>query len=203
MKNSQAYQALVDQTKATGRIRMEGYDVRLWDGLFDWEREEAEQLVWNQFVNKNDVAIAVFLPKLRRFDGVDALKKKLSKCNVPSDESFSIALVLYEHTKESRYLDLMIESIEKSQYKLSYVARLICCKPEKKIYDALKRVYLKCDDSTVRNTAVTGLLHNKGIIKDPLNMQEILMNVALKRKFVSEDANERGRILNAFESGRL
>lgn len=203
MKNSQAYQSLVDQMNATGRMRAEGYDERLWDGLYDWEIEEAEQLVWNQFVNKNDAEIAVLLPKLKKFDGISALKNRLKKCNLPSDESISIAQILYEHTKEGSYLDLMMENIMKSQYKLSYVARLIYLKPEKKVYEALKNIYLKCDDPTVRDTAVTGLLYNKGIIKNPLNMQEIFMNVALKRKFVSENASERAKILEAFEVGGL
>lgn len=52
-------------------------------------------------------------------------------------------------------------------------------------------------------TAVMGLLFNKGIIKDRKSIKESNETIELRKKFKSEDREERKRILERFEKGEL
>lgn len=54
-----------------------------------------------------------------------------------------------------------------------------------------------------RSTAVMGLLFNKGIIKDRKSIKESNETIELRKKFKSEDREERKRILERFEKGEL
>lgn len=53
------------------------------------------------------------------------------------------------------------------------------------------------------STAVMGLLFNKGIIKDRKSIKESNETIELRKKFKSEDREERKRILERFEKGEL
>lgn len=204
MKHSTAYQDLLEQMNATGRNKMDGYQEDLLDEVDDWERAKAEKLIWDAFNDENDVELAVLMPKLRQYDGVDALKKKLSKCPIPSYASVLVARVLFEQTKEDNYFDLILENIEKSNYNGEFVSMLVYyCTPCKRTYDAFKSIYLTCPNGKVRDDAVLGLLRHKGIIHDPRDLMEVFEQSELTNKFVSEDADERARILEAFEVGTL
>ncbi|WP_158024907.1 hypothetical protein [Roseburia sp. 499] len=48
-----------------------------------------------------------------------------------------------------------------------------------------------------------GLLFNKGIIKDRKSIKESNETIELRKKFKSEDREERKRILERFEKGEL
>ena len=54
-----------------------------------------------------------------------------------------------------------------------------------------------------RSTAIMGLLFNKGIIKDRKSIKESNETIELRKKFKSEDREERKRILERFEKGEL
>lgn len=64
-------------------------------------------------------------------------------------------------------------------------------------------IYLKSSDETIRHTAVEGILYNKGVIKDPHDLQETLVHVELRRKFSVDDKDEQKRIIERFENGQL
>lgn len=53
------------------------------------------------------------------------------------------------------------------------------------------------------STAVMGLLFNKGIIKDRKSIKESNETIELRKKFKSENREERKRILERFEKGEL
>lgn len=53
------------------------------------------------------------------------------------------------------------------------------------------------------STAVMGFLFNKGIIKDRKSIKESNETIELRKKFKSEDREERKRILERFEKGEL
>lgn len=52
--------------------------------IFDWERDEVEDIIWNTFYKNSDTELDLFLPKLQKYDGIKALKEELLKCNIPS-----------------------------------------------------------------------------------------------------------------------
>ena len=98
MQNSRAYADFIKQMNATGREKMDGYDSQTLEHIYDWEREEVEGIICNAFTNKNDVELAPFLPKLKKYDGIKALNKSLYLFQIPSYASVIIGQTLYEVT---------------------------------------------------------------------------------------------------------
>lgn len=203
MENSKAYKYLIEQINAIGSNRLSGYYPRIMEEIYDWERDEVEDIIWQTFHHNKDVDLAIFLPKLKNYNGIKALKKTLLSCAVPSDSSVIISQVLYEYTEDENYLDIIKQNIDKDKDKISYVAILSYCKPCKKIYDFLIDIYINSTNSTIRSTSVTGILYNRGYIHNPCNIKEIFETVELEKKFDSNDMNERKEIIKKFDEGQL
>ncbi len=203
MQNSSAYGCLMKQLNANGSEKMDGYYPRIMEEIYDWERDEAEDIIWNAFMNKNEVGLAPFLPKLEKYDGIKALKESPYLFQIPSNASAEIGKILYEVTEDENYLDLMKRNIDASPDTVSYVSILSYCKPCPKLYNMLADIYINNSNKVNRSTAVMGLLFNKGIIKDRRSIKESNDTIRLRKKFKSEDREERKRILERFEKGEL
>lgn len=203
MENSKAYKNLIEQINARGSLKLDGYNVKIIEEIYDWEREEVEEVIWKTFHENKDINLAIFLPKLEKYNGVGALKEALGRCTIPSDSSVILSQVLYEHTGDEQYLDVIKLNIDKNENKVSNVAILSYCRPCEKAYNLLVDIYLKSNNETIRSTAVTGILYNKGMIKAPFSVQEVMKNVELERKFIADDAIQRKKIITMFEEGKL
>ena len=166
LENSKAYKYLFEQLNATGSKKCDGYYPKIMEEIYDWERDEVEKVIWEAFPRDND--LAKFLPKLKKYDGVKALKEALVKCSIPSDNSVTNAHVLYEHTGDDKYIDVIKRNIDADKERLSFVSILADGKPCKKAYDFLVEIYLKSKNTTIRNITVAGILYNKGAIKNHL-----------------------------------
>ena len=79
MENSKAYNYITKQMSATGREKLDGYDERAFDDLTDNEKNKIEDKIWRRYTLGLDDGLAVYLPKLRKHDGISALKKSLQK----------------------------------------------------------------------------------------------------------------------------
>ena len=202
MENSHAYISLINQINGTGRLKLDGYNLKTLDEIFEWERDEIEDVICRNFSN-NDIDLAIFLPKLKKYDGISLLKRKLQELTIPSSGSVLISQVLYETTKKEKYLDIIMQNIEESPDNISYVASLAGCSPSEKAYSMLVHIYINNENEVIRSTAVTGILHNKGIIHNVDDLQEITQNISLRRKFLSNDSKRRKRIIEMFEKGML
>lgn len=202
MENSVAYVELIKQIKATGREKMEGYNPKMLDEIYEWEREGAEKIIYQKFCD-NDIDVAVYFPKLKNYDGQKLLEDKLKVLNIPSGGSVLIAQVLYETTKDERYLDIIMQNIEHEPNSTSYVATLSYCSPSKKAYDLLVKIYVNNENSTIRSTAVTGILYNKGIINDPCDLRELMKTIDVGKKFSLDSVEERRKAIGLFEEGQL
>ena len=75
MENSIAYKQLLKQINAVGSEKLNGYYPNTLEEIYDWEREEVEDIIWDAFFNKKEIELAQFLPKLEKYDGIKALKK--------------------------------------------------------------------------------------------------------------------------------
>ena len=75
MENSEAYKRFIKQLKSIGAAKKDGYDPRTIDLLYEWERGEVEDIIWNYFNNKNDYLLCTLMPKLEKYDGVKHFKK--------------------------------------------------------------------------------------------------------------------------------
>lgn len=100
MQNSQAYIEFKKQINATGREKMDGYAPQTLANIYDWERKEVEDTIWHKFVKENDSDLAIFMPELTKYNGIDALKAKLNKFIIPSGARFNVAEALYIATNE-------------------------------------------------------------------------------------------------------
>ncbi len=203
MENSKAYSYFIEQLNAVGTKRMDGYYPKLMEEIYDWERDEIEDIVWKQFCEKEDIDVAAFLPKLKKYQGVEKLKEMLLTSTVPSERSVTLSIILYEINEDKTYLEIIKKNIELEPNKISNVSKLIYCKPNCKIYELLVEIYINSESDIIRSTAVTGILYNKGIITNPLDLQEIIKNIDLERKFDSDDLTERKKIIEKFEKHQL
>ncbi len=197
MQNSSAYNYLIEQLNASSREKMDGYYPQIMEEIYDWERDEVEDIIWDAFMNKGEVELASFLPKLKKYDGIKALKESRYLFQIPSETSVEIGKVLYEATGKETYLNIIKKNIDASPDTISYVSILSYCKPSRKLYKMLADIYINNENETNRSTAVMGLLFNKGIIKDIFSIQESNDTIALRKKFRSEDKKERKRILKS------
>lgn len=57
--------------------------------------------------NKNDVDLAIFLPKMKKYDGIKILEESPFLLRIPSEESVEISTVLYAATGNEKYLDII------------------------------------------------------------------------------------------------
>ena len=142
MQNSRAYGYLIKQLNAGGSEKKDGYYPRIMEEIYDWEREEVEDIIWDAFMNKKDTELAPFLPKLKKYNGIKALKDSSYLFQIPSGASVRIGKVLYEATNDDNYLDLIKRNIDASPDTISYVAELSYCKPCQKLYEILSDIYI-------------------------------------------------------------
>ncbi len=203
MENSIAYKQLLKQINAVGSEKLNGYYPNTLEEIYDWEREEVEDIIWDAFFNKKEIELAQFLPKLEKYDGIKALKESPYLLQVPSEASVEIGKILYEVTGDEEYLDLIKRNIDESPETISYVSILSYCKPCQRVYNILADIYINNNNSVNRSTAVMGILYNKGIIKDRYSIKESNDVINLRKKFKSEDSAERQEILKKFENGEL
>lgn len=172
MQNSKAYDCLIKQLNANGSEKMDGYYPKVMEEIYDWEREEVEDIIWDAFFNKNEIELAQFFPKLKKYDGIKALKESPYLLQIPSEASVEIGKILYEATGDGGYLDIIKKNIDASPETISFVSILSYCKPCQRLYNILVDIYINNSNKVNRSTAVMGILYNKGIIKDRGSIKE-------------------------------
>ncbi|MBE5959022.1 MAG: hypothetical protein E7254_09220 [Lachnospiraceae bacterium] len=201
MEHSEAYHLLVNQLNAVGTERMDGFYPNIIEEVYDWEKNEVEDIIWDNFVYKNEIDLAVFLPKLTKYDGIKALEERVHLSKIPSEASVEISSALYESTGDEKYLDIIKQNIDASPNTISYVSVLSYCKPCEHLFEILSDIYVNNENKVNRNTAVMGMLYNRGIIKDRESIEESNNTIPLRGKFRSDDKQERKRILDKFKKG--
>lgn len=203
MQNSTAYMNFVKRVNSTGIEKKDGYYLRTLEEIYEWERDTVEDVIWETFNLKNDIGLVQFFPSLRKYDGIKMLKECSYLNQIPSELSVEIGKVLYEATNDEQYLDIIMKNIDADPNNISFVSTLSYCKPCSKMKDLLINIYVNNDNNINRNTAVMGLLFEKGIIKDRSSIQESNNTIELRKKFKSDERDERIEIIRKFESGEL
>lgn len=203
MENSDAYKRLVKQINAVGRQKLDGYYFNTLEEIYDWEREDVETIIWNTFNERKDTDLAFFLPKLKNYDGISALKEMLLKCNIPSGNSVNVSKVLYDISNEKQYLDILFLNYKKAKSGLGVVSVIARCNPNEDVYQMLVDIYVNNQDSTIRSTALDGILYNKGYLNNPDDVQEIMRKLELSRKFIKDTVEERKERIKQLEEGKF
>ena len=200
--HSKAYIDLYRYLNATGMERAYGaYSSDTLDEIYDWERDEVEEKIWQEFNFHGNLSDLV--SKLQKYDGIEALNEKLREGIISSEYSsrmMHIARALYEATSIEDYLEYIFEYYDKKKDNAA-LAVLSYLKPCNKLYEFFKNAYLNSDDSVARSTAVDGMLHCKGYIKDPENLREKSELVGMSRAFISDDRELRRKKIARFENG--
>jgi hypothetical protein len=203
MEHSWAYKMLIEQVNATGYERKDGYYRNTMEKIYDWERDEVEEIIWETFHKNMDTELAIFLPKLKNYDGIDALKKMFDKCNTLGYRDLNIAGVLYKETKDVKYLNVFREIIEADEENFPIVAKLLYLLPDEEVYKLLKEIYINSNNDIARGIAVNGILHSKGIIKNIYDLKEKQEKIEIKRRFDLEEKSQREKIIKELEEGKI
>ena len=205
-EHSSAYSKLIGFINANGQEReFGGYYAPALDELLDWERDEAEDLIWQRFTFGGDAGLADLVAQLKKYNGIEALEDKLKDGMVNSEYSLrlvQIVRILYNATLIEDYLDYIFEYYDKKKDR-SAIAVLTYMKPCDKLYDFFAGLYLNSDDSVTRSTAIHGLLCAKGYIKDPMDFKERSELNNMARAFLSDDPDLRKKKLERFENGEF
>lgn len=206
MQNSQAYIEFKKQINAMGREKMDGYAPQTLANIYDWEREEVEDTIWYKFVKENDSDLAIFMPELTKYNGIEALKAKLNKFVIPSGASFNIAETLYITTNENKYLRLIIENYNTTSNKatkIAYVSRLSHLAKKLEVYNELIDIYINDNESVNQSNAIQGILWADGYLRNIDDMDEIIKNMQLLRMFNKDCKEDRKVVIEGYKNGEF
>lgn len=206
MQSSKAYEYLIKQLNATGSEKKDGYNPRVLEEIYDWERDEAEDLIWNAFYRERDTDILVLFPKLKKYDGIKALKKIVDDYEIPSETNILISYLLYQNTRiNDKYLKLIEMNIVKSNYNYSYIASISDLKPSKKVYKMLIRIYERCTEKIALSATIDAILFNKGFIKDIFDINQVQKSEFRELRMIFKQAplDERKTMITKLENGEF
>lgn len=203
MEKSKAYENLLNQINATGSYKLDGYSMDILDNIDDNEREEVERIVWDTFFNKKDIDIAVLFPKLKTYDGIQALKNAIDKFSIPSSARMLLSYLIYDSTKDIEYLKMMEKNIIESKYDYSYVSILTHTSPCEEVYQTLVRMYKNCSEKVACGSIVNGILYNKGFIKDINSIDDVTHMKELRKILKKATAEQKDELLKKLEDGQF
>lgn len=203
MKISKAYENFVRQLNDPNLSKLEGYNENLFNEIYDSEIEEAEDLIWDTFYNKHDINILVLFPKLKKYDGISALKNIVLSYSIPSSANMLISYLIYQNTQDIGYLELMERNIIESQYDYSYVSMLIYSAPCEDVYKVLVRIYVNCSNRIALSSSINGILYNKGFIKNLDEVKQVSNMKELRNILKNAPFNEREKMIEKLEKGKF
>ena len=191
MEHSSAYIDFKKQLKETGKQKLDGYYPDLLYCINADERKEIEKDIWTYFVKKDDAGLAIFMPYLEDYDGIGALKKKLSAFKVPSSVSADIALALFDVTEDKQYLDIIMDNYRGLAVNTPIAARLARLAKKPGVYDLLVDIYLHDKDEANRVQAAVGILWRDGKLNSVNNPNEFTEKIDLIRAFKLDSEGNR------------
>jgi len=190
MPRSRAFEAFIQHSKTTGKLKSDGYDPNLLDEIYPEERSEVEDTIVHLFL-QGDSFVAIFLPQLQKYDGMELLKKKLNDSNMPSGVSIRYASILFQHTGDEQYFDILKKCVACKKYRTEALVALMHCVPSVQICRIFQDVCINDEDLSERNMAAIGLLYCKGITKNAFDLKDIQDNFELIKELTNDDINIR------------
>ena len=196
-EHSHTYKEFKRQIKShKWEIKKDGYYPDLLKYIYDSERKKVEKIIWKNFVWKNDIELAIFMPQLKYYNGIKALEKKLSKSKTPSRQSVEFSKVLFEATNKQEYLDNIIKNYKELSDNLFIVVELAYLAKNTAVYNLLKEIYINDNDNTNRIQAINGILMHDELIED---IKEILEKIDLIRAFPDTDKITRENFIKEYQ----
>ena len=201
MDHSSMYNSFIKIINSSGIDRLGGVPRYLLDEIYDWERDEVEEIIWNRFVNLNEMDLAFYLPRLKNYRPLEEVKKKLEIYPIPSEISVILAYTLYKLSGDTNYLEIVRENINKKEKGSCYTSFVLqdCELDDKNIYNLLKTLYSEITNPGEIRMVEDGLFYYKGILKQLFSVEEDKKNLDLIKKYYNSDVDERKKLINEFE----
>ena len=192
MENSKAYNYITKQMSATGREKLDGYDERAFDDLTDNEKNKIEDKIWRRYTLGLDDGLAVYLPKLRKHDGISALKKSLQK-ERNNEKKVFLADILYRATMDESLFEIFRDCCNDENGRLR-LAVVLQDYPKNTITEGiLKDIFVQSGYGPTQITAIKGVLFQRGRLHsvNQLNKEEL----DYCRQFCVKDKSERKALI--------
>ncbi|MDR2487828.1 MAG: hypothetical protein LBD12_07665 [Clostridiales Family XIII bacterium] len=190
----------------------------LFHAIHDWERDEAEDLIYSTFVRRRHPDFAKYMPQLRNYDGMAALRGALSSAVLEKYVRIKIAAVLYNETGDAQYLRVFEEAYGLAErwsgrFGIAGELKRLCL--DAAVFDLLAKIYVGDGDGAeiyagdedgteiyvgdgdgmVRSLACDGLLYCKGYLDRDLGWdarkRECRDRESMLALFETEDIEER------------
>ena len=203
MEMSKAYEEFIELIRSDDCRKGDLYSIGLFDRIYDSEVEKVEDLIWETFHKKKDTGLLIFFPKLKKYDGINALRKLVNDYKIPSELNMTIAYLLYESTKENYYLKLMEKNIVMSQYHFSYIAMMTYLNPCEDLYQTFVRIYINCSEEIALTSCINGILYNKGFIKNIYDLNQTASMRDLRVILKKVPKYERKMMIKKLEKGEF
>jgi hypothetical protein len=206
MCHSLAYKYFIEAYNAKeNERRYHEYQSNLFDGIYDWEIDEVEDMIWNRFNKTNDSDLDQYLPRLKKYDGIKILLLIFKKTDIGLYRMTHISLILFKATGMIKYINIL----KKYFYKLKRLDRvsttvdLSCCDPNEHILKLLFDIYLEDEDAVVRFISIEGILYQRGYMKSPDSLEDSINMRPLISKFEFVNKKDRKKIIDILKNGDL
>lgn len=200
MQHSETYNNFINQVNAHGYQKSQGYDPNLFNKIYDFERDEVEEILIKLY-NKRDWRGIEFMPQLKKVDGIAILKNELPKLPSQSFVKAEFADILLKATGDSIYEDILYESLKISNgvNRNAVLMRLLKYKPTQRLFTTCKDLCANDSSQTVRFFSAAGLLYCAGIINDPINIGNQNPYRYLMDGLASNDISEKNKAFEEFD----
>ncbi len=217
MGHSQLYIRFFKYLNSLGRERRAVYYFQYLDEVYDWERQDIEDAIYQKFVKENDLGFAELMPKLTKYNGVETLELKQQALISSDKPNFNIAKTLYNVTRDNKHINHMFDIYNRSKDNISrmgYVVGLQNLANVPDVYNKLVNIYINDEDEVNRTTAICGVLWADGYLVEPGIryirdgydedvLTEINKEKELIKEFKNDKIEERKRIINSYLNGEF
>jgi hypothetical protein len=190
---SETYSRFLGQLNATGRMRLDGFDMSHIRGMSDDEAIEAFQLVEDKLATDPDMTLVTALHMLDPDRALPILKKLANESSRASLTTFEASRILFEIYKENSQAEHLASALSK----LSSLEKMVALASLKKssfpdvVLLEMADIIRRDDDYVVRDQAAQHLLFSLRLKKN-VTEQEAL---AFARASMSEDPSVRAEAL--------
>lgn len=200
MQHSEAYYNFIKQVNAQGYEKAQGYNPDLFSKIYDFERDEVEEILIKLY-SKRDWQGLIFMPELKKVDGIAMLKNELPKLPNPSLTRAEFADILLKATGDKYFEDILVENLKvtsdtKRNVVLGYLLRY---KPSQRLFTTCKDLCEHDSSHLVRFFAAIGLLYCAGIINDAINIDNKNPYRYLMDGLASDDVGEKNKSFAEFD----
>lgn len=165
IQHSEAYNSFIRQVNAKGYAKLHGFDMDLFERIYDFERDEVEEILITLF-KKRDWQDLRLMPKLTKVDGVALMENEFPKLPNPSLIRAEFANVLLKATNNKYYEDALYETLKDPDnvtrgFVMSFI---LSYKPSQRLFETCMELSEHDKSDHVRFLAAFGLLYCAGIV---------------------------------------